>query len=618
MVTRDPSIPDPGQKYSNVLLKDLVAEAKASWKQLAKPYLARAEFNERMMHGDQWSDIVNFELTDAEWPDFVTRSSRNLLRNLILTYAAKLTEDRPFVAAYPTSPTSDIRKAEIATGVLRYYKEKLDWDDIMFQAAILCEVHGSVGFKTVWDPLGGTWIPGEPVIDELTGVPALNEDGTEVTTPGRWSGELAIEVLSIFDFGTDGAQDVSRSDYVWFSRHGSKYEARAMLKAAGYTPDVIDGIEEESYNDIWGDPHTGVPITEYWHRPGFRFPDGLYVVMVGDHVVLAEDFPYDHRQIPLSIAKIGDLRGSPFGSTHVNDAAPIQRSINKIVSALDRQAEMIAKIYLMAHGTVVQAIEDGGADHGMIPMNQPEWSQYTRYLEPPDRIAVLVSSLDDNTNALYAVFGLNELLTGTESMKSGTAAKSIAFLNKLDSMKMAGTSRSFNRVVKRVWQQAMALCAQYMPDEIFIEATDGTQVDIEMFRRSDFEGLDIRLEPASGLDAFSASGQESAMAQMQIQGPTPDLMDRAVHGLPNSRYQNADRKSVMALVEQAMAGQPVQADPNIDPNTAIRELTTLLSQYNGTQAGEILKSLVMQYKQWAQTAAMPPPQQGGPNGQQGQ
>jgi hypothetical protein len=596
-------IPDPGNKYNPLDISDLISECKKSWNTLAKPYLARAEFNERTMHGDQWVDIdQDFEVHDTAWPSWSTKSTRNLLKNLILTYASKLTEDRPFVRASPTTPTGDIRKAEIATAILKYYQIASEWDDKSFQAAVHAQTHGSIGFKVVWDPLAGVWDEGKPVVDELTGVQAVDETGAPMLQGSGWSGSLRIDVVSIFEFGTDGSQDVDRSNYVWFSRHADIYEAKALMRAAGYNEQEVEGLSSEEYTDIWGDKKEGIPLTELWYKPGFRFPDGLFAVQVGEYVVALEDFPYDHGQLPIAIAKIGDRRGSPFGSSHVNDAAPIQRSINKNVTALDRQSEMIAKVYLMAHGSVIEAIQEGSADHGMIPMNSPEWSQYTRYLEPPNRISVLVSSLEDNTNALFAVFGLNELLTGAESMKSGTAAKSIAFLNKLDSMKMAGASRSFNSAIRRVWGMAMKLCQQYMPEEIFVEMTGADGSEIEIFRSQDFDGLDVFLENTSGFDYFSATGQENAQANMQMMGPTPDLMDRANTGLKQGRYQNADKKVVRAMVNAAVSGQPVELDQNVDPNTAIEELTIAYSENSGTQAAMAIQSLIQQYKQLQQQA----------------
>lgn len=149
----------------------------------ALKHLAQAEYNERMVNGEVGISLSpDFQIVpDDAWPDFVPKSSRNLLRNLSLTWSARILEDRPNVACFPNEPGADQRKAEVASKVLESTKQNQDFDDLCFNAAQLVQVHTCVGFKTVWDPLAGPvsqGVPmyspeGFPVIDPETGLQQL-------------------------------------------------------------------------------------------------------------------------------------------------------------------------------------------------------------------------------------------------------------------------------------------------------------------------------------------------------------------------------------------------------------------------------------------------------------
>jgi hypothetical protein len=563
-----PTAGDPEKEFDKKSVISLLEDCIKTRDEHAARYLAVAEFNERMCNGDQFIELNDdYEIASTPWNTGVAKLSRNLLRNLRLTWSSRILEDRPNVQFWPTGPGADQIKAKVAERVWEQLCQVNDFDDLCFKAAELVQPHSCVGIKTVWDPL---WGPPGP--------------------DGQPTGNVRFHLVSIFDYGTDGSEDIEDSKWVFFSRFVDEWDAKTLLDVAG----IDEAPSIDKYKDHWGTEKQGAKLYELWVRPNhYLFPNGLYAVVLGNHVIEARDFPYMHGELPVAVWKCGARRNSPYGSTHVDDATPIQTLINECVSALGTQARMISSIKLIAHANIVNAWEHG---HQKIPVNDASMAQYARYMEPPDRVRVLVSTLDDQIEALFTVFGLNELLTGAENMKSGTAAKSIAYINKLDSMKMAGAARNLAKAILRVVKQSIKLVQQYVQDERLLQiAGSKDELPVHMFRGADIAGVDVIVQPASAVENLRASIAETANQNMQKMGPNPQLQATATTGLKDSAYTQSQQELVYAQIQQVLQGQEPQPTPDIDPQVAVDTIITVLSDIQPEQAVPLLM-LLQQYK----------------------
>jgi hypothetical protein len=551
---------------------ELIKECKKEYRDNGQGTLAQAQLSERWIRGEQYTMVdSSFTIVDDDtWPEYAPKAPRNLLRNLSLTWSSRVVEDRPWVQAYPSEPGVDQQKAQVASRVLEYVRQTHDFDDFCFRSAELVQPHTCVGWKVVWDPLAGPPSKGVPVVQN--GVPVYGPDGEEVLEGvGEPQGDVAWQIVSIFDYGTDGSEEIEDARYCWFTRMMSPYDARHLLETAGLEPRV----EVEEYRTTWGDKRKGVEVCEFWHRPDFRFPKGLYAIVVGEKVVQAIPFPYEHGELPLCVWKCSSKRDSPFGTTHVDDAIPIQRSINEAVSALQQQARILAGIKLIAHPEIINAINNG---HQMIPIADPEAAKFARYLEPPPRSEVLVQTLDDNIQALYAIYGLNEILTGAENAKSGTSAKSIAYLNKLDSMKMSGAARSLSKCILRLCRQTLKLYQQYVQAPRLMQIAGEGAPSIEEFLGAELQGIDVVIEPSSALSQLRGEVSGAAQAQIDAGNPNPALGETVKTGIQDTAFAKASRDSVRAQVEAALNGEPQQADQEIDAQLAVQEIAAYMPQ----------------------------------------
>jgi hypothetical protein len=293
--------------------------------------------------------------------------------------------------------------------------------------------------------------------------------------------------------------------------------------------------------------------------------------------------------------KCGPRRNSPYGSTHVDDAVYIQKVINETVAALWQQARQIGSVKLLAHPNVVDQWEHGNQ---LLNMPDMELAQYVRYLEPPNRAEVLVTTLDDNVQALYTVFGLNEILSGAENVKAGTSARSIAYLNKLDSMKMAGASRSLGKAVIRILRQYLKLVQEWVVAERIARiAGINNQVESVLYVGADIGGVDVRLEQASALDSYRATLASDATTAMQGGMMTPQMQSQAATGMKDSAFTRSQQDIIMAQVQALMQGQPQQPSPDVDPQIAVDVLTKLMNQYQGSPVQGAVLQLLQGYQQ---------------------
>jgi hypothetical protein len=595
-------VPDPSIDSSDsneVSLVKLVEELESEFLSRSTRYLARAQYNERMVSGDQdismdreYNLVSNHDY--AEEGDFITR---NLLANLKLTWSSRILEERPNITCYPVHPGADINSAENSLKILEYKKQQQDFDDMCFQAAELVQPHSCVGWKIVWDPMAGPPSPGVPQYDELTGQPMFDENNQPVLEGiGEPLGDVVWQLESVFDYMTDGAEHIEDSEWVIFVKHIDKYAATKLLRAAG----IDEPVSTVPYTDIWGVGKTGVKIYELWWRPGYRFPDGLYGVMVGGHSVSASPFPYSHKELPLGVWKCSHRRNSAFGTTHVDNAVQIQKQINIHVQALARQAIEVRDIMFVAPQAIIDKMIQG---NHRLPCDDEKIINGIRYIEPPDLAKPLMSALEDNFRAIHDIYGLNELLTGSDNIKSGTAAKSIAYLNKLDSMKLSGAARSLSKMILRVMRQTLKLYQQYASAPRVAQILGEGIVEAMEWTKADIAGVDVLLEPASGHTLYRADTIADAQGKMQQMGPTPELVAQENTGLKQTSFDNVNRDLIQAQIQAVVKGQPMAPDPSIDANVAMDEIIKVLGQYQGSPAYEPLRQLLMTYMQGMQQNA---------------
>lgn len=575
---------------------DLLAEAKLCWEDFALEMYPTAEALERHFHGEADPSVEDLNLAAgamyaSAYNDRNSYGQRNYLRNLILSWAARLNEDRPTVNAWPADASyKDKAATELANALIDYLQQQQDIDAMLERAAVMAQQHTSVGFKVAWDVDAGP--PRTVPVTDESGMPLFDEMGRPLEESGGSSGDVRVDLVPIFDWMTDGSEDVEDSAYCIFRRFVSEHTAAAMLAEAG----IDEYPDEKAYKTVSGRQKSGVECFEIWHRKNPRIPGGLFAVVVGGHVVEARDFPYKHNELPLTVFKVGDRSDSPFGTSHLEDAVHIQRAINESLRVIHNMRKDLGEhVKLLAPSHVV---EQWDAANQLIPIDNAEQMANIRWITPPfEAIKALYDDLDRDRTALQEVFGLD---AETDAGR-GASGKAIGFRKELEAKKLAVAARNLGKSLVRMFRQALSLYRQYMPDERLIEVAgpDG-QLRVIAFKRADLVGVDVRLEPMSGAERWRAARSQRAGEMMQQKMIEPargtELM---ATGLDSTMGESVQRQEIHRQIKDVLAGAPVQPDPRISPTVALDEINAARELY-GPEAGQALEQLRAMYAQAAQ------------------
>lgn len=568
---------------------ETVLELLERMKETHRPYEAEtfleASVNERFVAGRQALDISDGVVTDLD-EDGVRYPTRNLLRNYVLTWAARILEDRPSVKAWPSDASlGDMAKVEIANAVIRHQYARQDLDAMFSRAAKLAQMHTCVGFKIAWDPDVGPM-------------------GQGVDGPVRL-GEISVDLVSVFDYLTDGAEHVRDSQWCAFRKYVDEDTAMSLLW--GKFKDETIRPQAEKRETLWQGEEDGVEVWEMWVRPSPRYPVGVFAVVVGGHVLDARPFPYKHGELPLAVWKIGSKRDHPHGDSHVSDARKVQQDLNRTLNVRREVERAFADACrLFGPKDIVDQVD---AEHAVINTEDPDWKQKVGYMDPPKAtLAEIDQRIEQHQRDMGMVFGLNEAIYGAENAKS-TSGRAIAYLKELDSQKLSEASRNLGEVLRRMFRQVIRLTQQYVDQTRLVHiAGPDSAIQAVAFRGAELEGVDIILEPTSGAERWRAA-QVGKFEEEVAAGFADPKQLRGVQetGLLENGMDNAANQRVQQQIMQAMEGHLTPPLPDVNPQVAIREVQTALQV--APEAAPVLQQLLAAYQQAAQQRAMAAQQQ---------
>lgn len=570
---------------------ETVLELLDRMKETHQPYEAEtfleASINERFVAGRQALEVSDGIVTDLD-QDGVRYPTRNLLRNYVLTWAARILEDRPSVKAWPSdSSLGDMAKVEIANAVISHQYARQDLDAMMSRAAKLAQMHSCVGFKIAWDPDVGPRGPG--------------------VEPGQTAplGEISVDLVSVFDYITDGAEHVRDAQWCAFRRYVDEDTARALLWAK-YEDETI-APEPCQRETMWQGEEKGVEIWEMWVRPGPRYPRGVFAVVIGGHVLDVRPFPYAHGELPLAVWKIGSKRDHPHGDSHVADARKVQQDLNKTLNVRREVERAFADACrLFGPKDIVDQVD---GEHAVVNTEDPNWKQKVGYMDPPKAtLGEIDQRIEQHQRDMGMVFGLNEAIYGAENAKS-TSGRAIAYLKELDSQKLSEASRNLGECLRRIFRQVIRLTQQYVDQTRLVHiAGPDKAVQAVAFRGAQLEGIDIILEPTSGAERWRAAqvGQLEERMAAGFEDPkrVAELRDT---GLQQTGGEQAAAERIQQQIMKAMEGHLTPPMPDVNPALAMREVQTALQV--APEAAPVLQQLLAGYQQVAQQRAMQAQQQ---------
>ena len=568
--------------------RGLLQEAKRTFEPYERASWNKATLNERFLNGQQfggWNAQRN-ELVVDDWPTFLPRINRNVLRNLHLTWQARVTAKDPMVKAWGgESSNHDVESADVANKLIAAWRQQADHRRLISRAAWTVASQSCVAFWVQWDTTKG----------------ATGTDGAPL-------GDVVVENLAVFDWGSDGSEDIEDSDYCFVRRWLTAEVARELLAKIGMT----DPPSTTSAISVWGETRQLVECYYLYNKRTSRIPEGHYSIHVAGHVVEHGPFPYNHNHLPVVVWKCNDKPDSPHGGTHVDDAVPLQQALNRLHASLAKRTAFSAEWLKVIGPAGILSQWDGEGQK--ITENDPTLIGAVRIVEPGPVPAILWTQIEEIERMISVVFGINEAVVGSDYSQSKNA-RMLAYISELDAQKFAPTIAARDHALMLVYRQMLQLSQQFVsvPRTMMLVGDLGMP-EVVTFIGADLQGVDVYLEPASGSDQ-SKTATAAAIEQDAASGlETPENAKEIRRtGQDETAMQRLSRSIVMTQGQQALGGFAVQADPNVDVVVAVDVLLSLYESAAQAQPDKVaaLMALVTQYRQVAAQQGAPVPDKAG-------
>lgn len=455
--------------------------------------------NMNFLSGNQFSTMTEDGLLQDDDRQFYWQSRKafNHIAPMVDSRLAKLTKLRPLVKARAFSDEErDVQSAKLATGILSYVRQKIDFDHTVTRATLWAETCGSAFYKIVWNEKGGKKV-------------ALDESGKAV-----YEGEVGITAISPFEIFPDrldaeGLEDVKSViyakvvpvDYI-YEQFGVVVKGRDLSDCtlAPYSENYASKSPmEATFSERTKHADSEILIERYT-RPSGENKDGRLEIVAGGELLYEGDLPYvngekDTRGFPFVQQDCVRLPGAFFGSSLIDRLIPVQRAYNTV---RNRKHELLNRV-----ATGVLTVEDGSVDtdelaeEGICPGKvliyrqggkAPELLEYGKV--PED----FKSEEEWLEKEFTLISGVSDL-TKNSLPQTVTSATGLKLLLAEDETRLSVTIKNIGNAMKETAQHILRLYRQFAGNARLMTVTgENKKTEIYYFNASDLDEGDIILE----------------------------------------------------------------------------------------------------------------------------
>lgn len=455
------------------------------------------ELNMNFLAGNQYCDVGPTGKIEEEEPRFYWQYRRvfNHIAPAIDTRCAKLSRVRPDLTVRAASDQeSDLRTAKTASAVLRSVCEENALSDVMSKATVWSETCGTSFYKVLWDKNAGR---------------LLGESGGEAV----YEGGVRIACVSPFeiypdDLGCEEVEDLRSLIHARampaeeiFERYGVRVKGREIeefsLSPRSSSMHFAGGLGARTK----GGMKDAEIVIEKYEKPSAGLPRGRLTVVAGEELAYIGDLPYANgeggaRTYPFVKQCAVELSGSFFGASIVDRMIPVQRAFNALKN---RKHEFINRLTMG-----VLAVEDGSVDteelseEGLAPGRVIVYRQGST---PPKLLgadsipAEFYEEEERLLNEFILVSGVSEISSTSQNRTQVTSATGLQLLIDLDDTRLAVTTESIRRAVRKVGKHVLRLMREFAGEKRLMRcAGEGGRVDMIYFCGSDISSDDVVFE----------------------------------------------------------------------------------------------------------------------------
>lgn len=269
------------------------------------------------------------------------RLTKNHVQNICKKYVNNIISHQPGVGFSPRREDDmhDVKVTEIAHKLWQDAKQKYTLNDKMDDWCDDFVEVGEVAVKIFFDPFGGEVKGYEPILDDDTGEPYLNEVQQYVPdeTKPVFKGQFIFE--EIFGFNLlrpSECKDMRAAEWLCIRKMANTTELKSKFKDS---PDVLKFIvtaQDETYMIFDGSrgsyrkTKNQTMLREYYFRPCSQYPEGYFYITTKEGILAQGALP--GGIFPIIVTQFDRIQTTPRGRSPVKHMRPYQAEINRSAS----------------------------------------------------------------------------------------------------------------------------------------------------------------------------------------------------------------------------------------------------------------------------------------------
>ena len=494
----------------------LVAEVREEFsrRQAERRFLEKGwELNMQFLAGNQYCDVAPDGELEEEEPRFAWQYRRvfNHIAPAIDTRCAKLSRVRPTMTVRASGEgEEELRAASVASNVLRSVCEENNFNEVVSRATMWSETCGTAFYKVLWEsasPIQKAGVRIVPVSPFELYPAALGCEAIEEQTDIIHAKAMPVsEIERQFGIRLRG-RDIADFSLAPLSvpanfAGGAGSIARACLKDAEI-------------------------VIERYCKPTKEMPDGRLTVVAGEHLVYDGALPYRNgengeRTYPFVKQCAIEMSGAFFGGSIIDRMIPVQRAYNAVKN---RKHEFLNRLTMG-----VLAVEDGSVDadelleEGLTPGRVIVYRQGST---PPKLMGAdsLPAEFEAEEEMLLKEFilvsGVSEISTTSQNRTNISSAVGLQLLIDQDDTRLAVTTDSIKRAMKKVGRHVLRLERQCAGKQRMRVAGAGNRVESFEFSGADIATDDVVFQMDND-EANSPSTRRSLIYELYSLGLLAD------------------------------------------------------------------------------------------------
>jgi hypothetical protein len=445
-------------------------------------------------------------------------------------WSALLVKDRPSAQAVAASEEAiDTFRAALANKAIEFISQDVDSKLVIHETVRQAGFGGTAGIKVCIDAVEG----------KLT-----------------WTTQTVHDFL--IDHTAKG--DYRRARFVIFRGHISEDEGADLFEKF-----KIPGVPKcGTYTNMDGEECDGVEMFEYYQKPTRDFPRGFYASIIDSTVIELIDYPYvrkneagrDEYLLPFAMCVVRKQGESVYGVTPFTGARDMQRLFNEDISKLAKFKRATSTVHLKVPKQMpaFNPVASTTYEFTMSPDGIAAAAAMD-FTHPPDPPAFLERDRDWAEKAVADVVGLNQQTLG--NVANSTAGVTVEHVVELDQQKNSDVSQSIESMTEEVYKLSVAFVSLAYDEPRTARLIAGDTADVFDFRGSDFDGISVRMVPASEIDKLPAA-KAAATATAESQGlATPLDLQKA----QNSPGYGLSKRVATDAVEKFLVTGEVELQP---------------------------------------------------------